>query len=154
MARKQRSDIAGMVPMVRMMMLYLCILASFGTIILVVQASIEQKRIRYRIGELTSQKVELLEELRELDNRILWLERHEHVANVVSEKMPELGPPQHPAIELQVAGLTSYGNRPVSPNIQIQHTGILAELRRNWNALQTQMRGWLQRLGPQPEGTP
>lgn len=113
--RRERDDYYSAIPIVRVALGYLCLLVLFGTVILLVQASIEINKARYYIGELNRDKFRLMDELRSLDNKIRALEGYERIASIVSEELPELGPPQYPAIVIEVVGLTDMGARPIAP---------------------------------------
>jgi hypothetical protein len=105
MRRKQKNDYEPLIPYVRGFIGYLWIVVSFGCITLLVQSSLEEKEIRYQLGEKNSIKMDLQDRIRQVQNEITELERYERIAQLVDEKLPQLGPPSHPAIEIPVAGL-------------------------------------------------
>lgn len=100
---------------VRIILGYLCLVVIFGTILLMVQSSIEVKSASYRKLEMAIERNRLNDDIRHLDRQIMYMERYDRIESMLDEHLPFLGKPVYPAIEIPVDGLTEYGNRPVAP---------------------------------------
>ncbi len=125
---------------------YLCLIIFFGGVILIVQASMEVKRIRYRLTDSNIEKERLLDELRKVNNRISELEQYNFIAEKVNQTLPYLGPPRHPAIELEVPGLQIRTGQSEAPEEILADHSPLARLRNGWQKLQQRFRGWIRDL--------
>jgi hypothetical protein len=146
MRRAHGDERENLVYVVRGFLGYLCLIILFGGVILIVQASMEVKRIRYQLTDANLAKVTLLEELQKLDNRISEMERYSRIAEMVSGAMPLLGPPRHPAIELVVPGLQKRSGPPETPVDLLQDHSPLARLRDGWKSLRETVHGWLRSI--------
>jgi hypothetical protein len=144
--KKQMQPQDYTVQYVRGVIAYLCILSLFGCVILMVQAGMDEKRIRYDITDQIGVKRELLNENRKLDNRIAELERFERIAMLVEEEFPDLKPPQHPAISIGVDGLLAstkgYQRKPVV----YQDDSWLGNARRKWRDMEHDVYQYLNSL--------
>ncbi|MEW6236172.1 MAG: hypothetical protein AB1656_12365 [Candidatus Omnitrophota bacterium] len=140
------NDYRSMVPHVRGIIGYFCVIAIFGCISLIVHASLEEKKIRYRMTEKNFEKMRLLEEIRQLNNRIGELESYQRIAGLIQEQLPQLGPPRNPAVELAAPGLRSgigfSDYLPMPP----EKEGFFDGLRRGWDMTRKETRSWLQSL--------
>lgn len=146
MRRAQTEEPDSLVYVVRGFLGYLCLIILFGGVILIVQASMEVKRLRYQLTDANLEKMDLLEALRKVDNQISELERYSRIAEKVSSAMPQLGPPRHPAIELATPGLQKRSGPPETPFDLLQDNSPLAKLRNGWQAVRESARGWLRAL--------
>lgn len=143
MRRAQGEEQEHLVYVVRGFLGYLCLIILFGGVILIVQAAMEVKRIRYQLTDANIEKMTLLEELRKIDNRISEMERYSLIAEKVSAALPQLGPPRHPAIELAVPGLQKQSGLPGAPVDLLQDHSPLAKLRDKMQFLRETVHGWL-----------
>ncbi|RJP34258.1 MAG: hypothetical protein C4527_03145 [Candidatus Omnitrophota bacterium] len=137
------------VVVVRLFLGYICLILLFSAVILTVQASIEEKEIRYRVGERNFEKIDLLHQLSELDNQINRLESLQRISGLIEENIPMLGPAGAPAIELKVPGLTRYkGIEHPAPYFE-ENQRFTVRLRRQWQATmehaRNQLRDWMER---------
>lgn len=143
MRRMQTEEPDSLVYVVRGFLGYLCLIILFGGVILIVQASMEVKRIRYQLTDANLEKMNLLEELRKVENKVNELERYNRIAEKIGSALPQLGPPRHPAIELAVPGLQKRSGPPETPDTLLQDNSPLAKLRNGWQKLRETLRGWM-----------
>lgn len=146
MAKTAKNDYEMLIPYIRGFIGYLWIVISFGCVILLVQASLEEKEIRYQMGSKNLEKTKLLDELRQVNNQIAELERFERIDGLVREKLPQLGPPRFPAIEIPVAGLQLRYGMPEESFYVIKQETWATKARAYWNNLQTRISLWAKRL--------
>ena len=144
--RRVRKDVEASIPVVRGLIVYLWLLILFGSVILIVQASMEEKKIRYRLTDRNSEKKDLLEEIRKVDNRIAELESYRRIGDLVEEQLPYLGPPRHPAIVIAVPGLTSPNLGNVKMVYVFEDRSWLTRFRQQWKKSQLQVMDYLQSL--------
>lgn len=144
--KKQMQPQDYTVQYVRGVIVYLCILSMFGCVILLVQAGMEEKRIRYEISNRIGDKRELLNEVRKLDNRIAELESFERIAGLVEKEFPELKPPQHPAISIGVDGLLASNKTVQRKQVIYQDDSFLGNARRKWRDMEHDMYQYLNSL--------
>lgn len=144
--RKQSPDYEPAVPMIRMMLGYLCLVALFGSVLLVVHAAIEVKRTFYHIGDRSRVKEDLISELRSLDATIMELERYDRIQAKVAEHLPQLGPPRHPAIAIQVPGLETHRGVRVDLKLPDDETSWILNMRDQWRETGASVKQWLERL--------
>lgn len=148
MARRNKEIYAedNTVQYVRGVIVYLCILCLFGSVILLVQAGMEEKRVRYNITDRITEKRILLSDIRKLDNRIAEMESFERIAEKVKEHFPDLKPPQHPAISIGVEGLSTNSRATQRiPNVY-EDKSWLGNLRHKWRGLEQQVQDYLNHL--------
>lgn len=143
MRRPHAGEYDGLVHMVRGFLGYLSLIVLFGGVIFIVQASMEVKRIRYKLTEANVEKERLLDDLMKVNNKISELERFTYIAERLETALPHLGPPRHPAIELETPGLQTRTGPPEAPVELLVDHSPLARLRNSWNALRQTVRGWL-----------
>ncbi len=131
-----KSDYERIIPVIRGTLSYLCLVALFGCITLIVQVALEEKKIRYQMTDLNFVKLELMKEIRDLDNRISELERYQRIAGLIEEELPQLGPPRHRVIELEVPGLKSE-NAFSDPTVyRREEKDFLGRMRDAWKSMQ------------------
>jgi len=146
MNRAADNDYRSAIPHVRGIIGYFCVIAMFGCISLIVHASLEEKKIRYRMTEKNIEKMRLLEEIRKLNNRIGERESYQRIAGLIEEKLPQLGPPRNPAVELAVPGLRSgIGTSDYLP-MPPEKEGFFDGIRRGWELTRKETQRWLQSL--------
>jgi len=139
-------DYESAVPMLRGLILYVCVIVIFGCIIALVQASMAEKRIRYHLAERFFENMRLMEDSRRLDNQIHSLESYERIAELVRERLPELQPPRYPAVELEVPGLSARTGAPDSVIVPEENPGWLTRFRRQWRGMEEKVRHWARAL--------
>lgn len=144
--KKQIQPQDNSVQYVRAVIVYLCILSLFGCVILMVQAGMEEKRIRYDIRDRIADKRILLSETRKLDNQIADLENFERIAALVGEEFPELKPPQHPAISIGVDGILASGKTMQRKPVFYQDDTLLGNARKQWRDMEHSMYQYLNSL--------
>ncbi len=144
MTRKPPQDYT--VQYVRGILVYLCIVSLFGSVILLVQAGMEEKRVRYQISLLIGEKRELMNDIRKLNNRVAEQENFERISILVEKHLPHLGPPQHPAISLPVTGLHQNGvdseNKPALP----ENNSLFNQMRKKWRSMETHLHDYLNEM--------
>jgi len=146
MKRFHAAEYESLIHAARGLIGYLCLIILFGGVILIVQAAMEVKRIRYQMTDAYIEKIRLLDELRIIDNRIAELERYSLIAERISATLPYLGPPRHPAIELEVPGLQTRTGPPEAPLDLLADRSTLAWMRNGWHTMRQNVRDWLRSL--------
>lgn len=132
MNRSSSDECQNAVKVVRAFFGYIWLITFFGCVILLVQASLEEKRIRYEMGKKNREKLDLLDEHRRYDIQIKELESYSRISALVETQLPQLGPPQKPAIEIKVPGLRSQTGFPDSGRPAVQDPGFLRRMRDRW----------------------
>ena len=148
MARKKntQNSYESAIPYVRGIILYLCLLTLFGGVILIVQAGMEEKRIRYQLTERIKDKRQLMEQVKKLDNRINGLESFSRISSLVENRLPHLSPSQYPAIVIQVPGLT-LDNRENLPQISLmEDNSWVSRFRIQWRKMEEKIQNHLKRM--------
>ncbi|MFB3784958.1 MAG: hypothetical protein ACE15F_01175 [bacterium] len=135
MPRKPADDFHTTIHVARGFLGYIWMIVLAGSVILIVNMSMEVKRIRYSLGEKNLEKIRLLDELRRVENRIGELERYHRIAELVRTQLPQLGPPRHPAIELVVPGLQTRTGLPVPAAPELEEPGLLSRVRKYWQRM-------------------
>ncbi len=125
---------------------YFCLIAFFACVILTVQASMESKRMGYESAQLIHKKIQLIDELQRIENRISHLERYKRVSQLLEEHLPHLGPPQHPAIAIGVPGLQERSGLPESMPFPPDDRGIIDQARKQWQAMREEAYKWMTKL--------
>ncbi|MGC9326839.1 MAG: hypothetical protein ACP5I1_04325 [Candidatus Hinthialibacter sp.] len=146
MRRAQTEEHEHLLAMARGFLIYLCLIIFFGGVIMIVHAAMEVKRVRYRLTEAYYEKMNLLKELRKVNNEISELERYDLIAKRIDEALPYLAPPRRPAIELKTPGLQMQPTWPETPAALLQDNSPMAKVRLGWRRLQENMRTWFQTL--------
>ncbi len=141
-AGKQK-ECESAVTVLRLTLGYLCLILLFGFVILAVQASIEEKKIRYEFGDKNLIKMKLLDEVREIENQINRLESHYRIAGLLDEHMPMLGPANAPAIELEVPGLTQVTDQAYRKAILAENQSWIRQIREEWQTVRARAWNWL-----------
>lgn len=131
---------------VRGVIVYICILCLFGSVILLVHAGMEEKRVRYEITKRIGDKRILMDEIRKLDNRIAEMESFERIAEKVKEHFPDLKPPQHPAISIAVDGLSNTARNNQRIPALYEDRSWLGNLRHKWRNLEQHVQDYINRL--------
>ncbi len=135
MPRKPADDFYTTIHVARGFLGYVWLIVLTGSVILIVNMSMEVKRIRYSLGEKNLEKMRLLDELRRVENRIGELERYNRIAELARSELPQLGPPRHPAIELVVPGLQTRTGLPAPAAPVMEEPGILSRARKYWQRM-------------------
>lgn len=143
MARTEQHDLSQPKKIVRYFIGYFCLVAFFGVVILIVHASMEVKRLGYESAKRISTKIDLIDELRQVENRIGELESYNRISALIDTHLPALGPPQHPAIELHVRGLEERDGVPESPDLPKPDNSILNTARKHWKETKQTIQKWL-----------
>lgn len=146
MPKNVKNDYEILIPYIRGFIGYLWIVISFGCVILLVQASLEEKAIRYEMGARNLEKTKLMDELRQVNNQIAELERFERIDGLVKEKLPQLGPPRYPAIEIPVPGLQIQGGLPEGNLVVTKEETWASKARARWYNLNNKIRNWAKSL--------
>ncbi len=146
MKRNRTDEFDSLINVTRGFLGYLCLIILFGGVILIVQSSMEVKRIRYSLTIAYEEKKELLDQLSKLDNRIGELERYSRIAERIETILPHLGPPRRPAIELKVDGLVGRAGIPGAPSVLLKDESPLANMRKGWQNLRQSTYKWLRGL--------
>ncbi len=146
MGRKKRSDDRQFVPIVRSIISYLCVIALFGSVTLIVHASLMEKKIRYLMTDRIFEKMELLDEKRKVNNQIAELESYQRISGLIEERLPHLGPPRYPAIEISVQGLRSNAATLDHPPLNLEDEGWMEQFRRRWNQVEEELKEGLKTL--------
>ncbi len=141
MPRRQAEDFHTTIQVARGFLGYVWMIVLFSSITLIVNISMEVKRIRYSLGEKNFEKMRLLNERRRVENRIGELERYNRIAELVQTQLPHLGPPRHPAIELVVPGLQTRSGLPAPVAPELEEMGILSRIRDGWHRMENWVRG-------------
>jgi len=144
--RAHSDESENAVKVVRAFFGYIWLIVFFGCVILLVQASLEEKRIRYRMGEQNIRKIGLLDEIRRCDNRIKELENFNRIAMLTETQLPQLGVPKKPAIELTVPGLRNRTGFPKAVKPIPRDRGFLRGLRDRWRHIENETRQWMREL--------
>ncbi len=138
-----KKEAESFVIFVRLFLGYFCLILMFGFVILTVQSSIEEKKIRYRISDKSFDKMELLESLHEVNNQINRLESYQRITKLVEQELPMLCPPAYPAVELKVQGLEMRGESTISSIDLNAREGIITRLHRKWKYAQNKIWNWI-----------
>lgn len=144
--KKRKADYEEVVPMVRMALGYIWLIALFGSVLFIVQAAIEVKRTHYHMTDKYNEKVALLDDLRRLDQKIFELERYERIDEKVRESLPQLGPPRHPAIEIPVDGLVTHRGAPVAVELPPDETSWILKVRDRWMAAGARLKSIIKQM--------
>ncbi|MDP8244671.1 MAG: hypothetical protein P9L94_11360 [Candidatus Hinthialibacter antarcticus] len=140
--KKRKADYESSVPMVRMVLGYIWLIALFGSVLFIVQAAIEVRRTHYHMTDKYNEKVALLDDLRRLDQKILELESYERIEAKVRESLPQLGPPRHPAISIPVNGLIMHRGLPTAVTLSPEETSWILNVRDRWTATSSRIKQW------------
>jgi len=146
MKRNRTDEFDSLINVTRGFLGYLCLIILFGGVILIVQSSMEVKRIRYSLTISYKEKKELLVQLSKLDNRIGELEQYSRIAERIETSLPHLGPPRRPAIELKVDGLMGRSGILDAPHVLLQDESPLANMRKGWHNFRQSTDKWLRGL--------
>lgn len=136
MGASNRHEDRAAVNAVRGLIVYLCLLATISSVILTVQASMEEKKIRYLLTDMNKTKKDLLDRLRKAENRIAELERYERVASLAESELPHLGPPRHPAIEIRTPGLSNAPMGSMPMEYRFEDQSWMARFRSRWREME------------------
>ncbi len=143
---KLKAEYESMVPMVRMVLGYVWLIALFSSVLFIVQAAIEVKRTHYHMTDKYQQKVALLDDLRRLDQKIYELERYSRIEAKVKESLPQLGPPRHPAISIPVKGLFTHRGLPTAVTLPPDETSWILNVRDRWLETGSKIKNWAKRM--------
>jgi len=146
MSRKHSNETDHLVPMVRGIISYFCVITIFGCVSLVVHASMMEKRIRYSMTDKNFEKMRLLDELRKIDNQIGELESYSRISNLIEDQLPFLGPPRHSAIDIAVPGLRSHTEFSDWAIPEYHSDSFIDQFRYGWKEMQRKFRAGLQSL--------
>ena len=146
MARSTAREYEHAIPLVRGLILYICLIVLFGCVLLTVQASLRERDIRMTMTAKISEKKILLHEVQKLDIQIHALERYDRVAALIQKELPLLGPPQYPAIELEAPGLRARSGLPSSDSLVLDDQSWMGRFRKTWRGMELQMRDWMRAI--------
>lgn len=92
------------------------------------------------------EKMELLDEIRKINNQIAELESYQRISGLIEKRLPHLGPPRYPAIEISVQGLRSNTDTFDHPPLNLDDDGWLEQFRRRWNQVEEELKKGLKNL--------
>lgn len=146
MRGSRSEEYESLIPVVRYFIGYIWLIVFFCEVVLIVHASMDLKKMGYTIGQQYKVKKDLLDVQRDLDNRISQMESYQRIAELIAQNRPELGPPKHPAIEIQVNGLLEQAGRPVPIIMMQDNRGFLERSVETWRETQAKVHNWIQSL--------
>lgn len=146
MKRASTSDLDRRIQVTRCLIGYVWLIVLFSSVILIVQTSMEVKRVRYAMTEKNFEKMRLLDEIRRIDNEISELERFSRISNMVETNLPHLGPPRQAAIEIEIEGLEERSGLTTIPFVYQESPSLLSKIRHQWQEAEKQVRQWIRTL--------